>query len=1127
MTRTRLGSQANRTACLLSGFLLGLVGLSAAGCGGRRDAPTESPQAFSTAAESSESAVLTPDRIARNNRGVALMGQFQYRDAAQAFAELSDELPQSIEMQINLAIAWLNEDQGGQRAEPLLAKLVKSHPEHAVANYCLGLTLLNGGRPQEALPFMEKAYQADPHDPYVLYLLGECTESHSKEKALEWYEQVIALDPLFRNAYYRCFDLLRLSGQREQAVTHLNRHAALANAPTATVFEFKYTRMGSKAMAIAIGDEKPAEPPRDGPAFVGAQPLVPGGNAVAGAAPGAGITACDLDGDGLTDLYFHGVRNTPAGVAGMIVWQQADGTFREDLEHVLANVVNVTAAAWGDFNDDGLVDVYFCRRGPNQMWRQTEKGRWEDVTEATGTAGGDYHTLTAIAWDADHDGDLDLFLVNADGPNELLNNNRDTNGGFTPIAQQAGIAGNGSPSQSALAVDLDQDLDLDLIVFNQSPPHEIYRNELQWKYEPVDWLESLVQSPIAAAAAADTDADGRPEIYAITDDSLARWALDESGLWQKTVLATGIGPADASARVEIWDVTGDGSLEIIAGRESWRVVATHGAEATTSESSGDAPLTAWGVAVFDPDRGPSLVGLPRDGAPFVWQPGQHRRPFVALSLAGKTSGGARYRSNLSGLGAKAEFRVGSRWTIVDALGRSSGPGQSLQPLTTGLGTAEKADFVQILWPDGVMQMELGIAAGRHHIEEVDRLPSSCPILFAWNGDKFAFVSDLLAVGGLGYLTASREYAEPDPTENFLLPERALADRNGRFELKLTEPMQELTYLDRVQLVSYDLPTGWQMTLDERLRVNGPTPSGLPLFYRQLIEPAVATNDRAENVMSQISRVDYRAAPPGRVDPRFVGKLLEEHVLTLEFAEPLPAGNLVLLADGWVEFPYSQTAFAAWQAGERFAAPTLEARAADGAWQVVCREFGYPGGMPRQMALPLAGLPQDTRALRLRTNLEVYWDRLAIVRQEDCPEARRLPLALAHAELRESGFMPRIILDQQRPMFEYDQRVPLAGTRDPAGYYTRFGRVEELLAAADGALAIFGPGEEIHLEFAAPAPCPAGFSRRFVLETVGWCKDLDLYTRDGATVAPLPHLGPVAAHAEQLNARYNTRYQSGR
>jgi hypothetical protein len=261
----------------------------------------------------------------------------------------------------------------------------------------------------------------------------------------------------------------------------------------------------------------------------------------------------------------------------------------------------------------------------------------------------------------------------------------------------------------------------------------------------------------------------------------------------------------------------------------------------------------------------------------------------------------------------------------------------------------------------------------------------------------------------------------------------------------------------------------------------------------------------------------------------LGKLAGEHVLTMEFAGPLDAspGEPLLLAEGWVEFPYSQTAFAAWQAGEGFRAPTLEARDAAGRWHVVLAEFGYPGGMPRDMSVPLDGLPRDTTSLRLRTNQEIYWDRLAVAYAEPCPEAQRHVLPLLTAEVRECGFMPRIVLDQQRPTFEYAQRVPLAETRDPAGYYTRFGPVEELVNEADDALAIFGPGEELHAAFEAPAACRAGGSRRLVLESVGWCKDMDLYTGDGRTVEPLPRRGPDNVRRERLHAKYNTRYQHGR
>jgi hypothetical protein len=81
-----------------------------------------------------------------------------------------------------------------------------------------------------------------------------------------------------------------------------------------------------------------------------------------------------------------------------------------------------------------------------------------------------------------------------------------------------------------------------------------------------------------------------------------------------------------------------------------------------------------------------------------------------------------------------------------------------------------------------------------------------------------------------------------------------------------------------------------------------------------------------------------------------------------------------------------------------------------------------------------------------------------------------------------------------------------------------------LVSTDGALAIFGPGEELQLEFeASQPPLNPGWTRRYVLQARGWCKDMDLYTRDGDTVEPLPGIrGPAAM---QLQRRYTTRDQS--
>mgnify|MGYP001815638731 FL=1 len=181
-----------------------------------------------------------------------------------------------------------------------------------------------------------------------------------------------------------------------------------------------------------------------------------------------------------------------------------------------------------------------------------------------------------------------------------------------------------------------------------------------------------------------------------------------------------------------------------------------------------------------------------------------------------------------------------------------------------------------------------------------------------------------------------------------------------------------------------------------------------------------------------------------------------------------------------------------------------------------------------MSVPLADLPDGTRMLRLRTNMEVYWDRIAVVRAEENAPVHRRDLGLKMASVAKTGFPKRTTGSQRRPDYDYGNRRPFWDTRYMAGYYTRIGPVEELVSGTDDALAIIGPGEEIRLEFepAGTSP-PPGWTRHFVLETNGWTKDMDLFTRDGETVEPLPDTGKPPVVRDRLHARYNTRYQAGR
>jgi len=1081
---------------------------------------------------------VAPEVITANNRAVGLMGRFDFAAARQAFAELAAAHPELVEVRVNLAIATLNRQEEGDAAAALeiLDAVLTEAPDNLRARYCRALLLLYQGEIEAALEGFRHVSAADPNDAFAAYFAGQALSQLDRvEEALECFRRAAELDPYLRSAHYGAFKLLLRRGRGDEGQQALARFQQLADNPRAHMAEIKYTRMGPKASVVAIGrGQGPAIGPPTGALFEDPTDLAAG---EAGMTPlanrSANLSAADMDGDGRLDLLAAGVLDPSTGRHNLILQGTAAGGFAVIPNHTLAAVSQVNAALWGDLDNDGLTDVYLCRSGPNQLWRQISAGRWEDATAATGAAAGSLDTVDGAILDADHDGDLDLLLIHLDGPVELLNNNRD--GSFRRLAAESGLdvpAG----ARSVVISDLDGDRDVDLVVLRGQPPHVVLRNDLLWRYLPAAGFDQLCATPLAAAVAADTDVDGQVELYAIgPDGSLSRWQPDASGVWRAQRLLDQPSPIAAGARmsVAVLDVTGDGQVELLATTgATWTVWSlVEGGAIEPLFTANGRQITTWLPVLVAPDRGPAVVGLDSGSGLALWPAGPGRHGFAALALSGMEDPGQSLRSNVSGIGARVTVLAGSRWQVAEGFRVHSGPGQSLQPLAFGLGGAARLDCATIDWSDGVFQSELELEAGQlHRIVETQRQMSSCPVLFAWNGREWSFISDLLGVGGIGYQVGAGEYSVPRPWERLLLPGDALRPRDNRYQLKLTEPMEEALYLDAARLVAWDLPQGWDLVLDERMAISDPQPSGAPLLYRAAMLPKLARNDRGQEVTSAVTAADLVAAPPGALDRRFIGRLAGEHVLTLRFPAALDhgPGQPVLVIDGWVEYPYSQTMFAAWQAKADYRAPTLEARAPGGDWVAVREQFGYPAGMPRRMSLPLSGLPGGALELRLTTNLEVYWDRIAVVWAEPCPAARRQVLEAVDAEVRYVGFPHRTSSAQRVPHYDYGRRAPLWDTHYQAGFYTELGPALELVTKTDDALAIIGAGEEIHLEYPAPAtPPPTGWTRRFILEVEGWCKDMDLYTLEGDTIGPLPARGAGKSRRSELHARFNTRYQDGR
>ncbi len=1069
-------------------------------------------------------AVATGTADADHRRAAGLLSRYDYDDAVRLLAGVVEGDPDRTDARIDLAIATMNRQEETDEADALamLDAIHAESPDDPRAAYLSSVLHLRAGNDEIAAARLGRLLDVDDADPFTWYHYGLAQERRDPAAAVTAYRRATELDPYQRSGWYRLGSVAARLGDDDVADEALATFERLEDNPRARTVRPIYGRLGPKSMARPGGAGVARVPRPKGGSWSPPVPLP-----VLGATPAWSTTSgarvpsiADLDDDGSLDLFIADALQGDA--PNLVLLREEDG-YRPVADHPLARVDGVRFAAFADVDGDGRTDAYLGRRGPNRLFLRSETGDWMDATGMSGTDDGDHDTTDARFVDADHDGDLDILLANADGPANLLNNDRD--GGFTSIAGTIGLDA-ATGGVRVLSADLDGTRDLDLLVIRDTPPHLVLLNDRLWNYRADDAaFERIRQADLVLATSGDLDGDGVMDL--VTCDrsgDIHRWARDEAGIFDSTVLHSFDAPP---ANLAMLDPDGDGRFEIV-----------------TNSTLGLDDTANWTPILEDPRRGFSAISVPTIGTaiPTLVPPGPGRFDFTAVELAGGDDPTQSIRSNPDGLGAILAARIDDAWTITANLPPDAGPGQSRQPVPFGLGGAPAISYLLVDWPDGLFQGEVpglgdattpgpSLAAGSvDRIVETQRQVSSCPVLFTHDGEDFRFVSDVLGVGGVGYLLEPGVYSDPRPFERFPMPANALApDAEGRLRLVLCEPMEEVCYLDAATLVGWSLPDGWSLAIDERLAILGPPATGAPILYRTTIDPIKATNHRGEDVLASVRLDDFEAAPIPALDHRFIGRLAEHHVVELEFDAPIPTATddrrPWLLMDGWVEYPYAQTMFAAWQAEAAYEAPTLEARGADGVWRVVQEQFGYPAGMPRTSAFPLDGIPDGCDALRLSTNQEIYWDRLRVVIGEPAPaEAKRVTVPPSGATFSAIGFPKRLDAPQRRPDYDWTDRVPLWDVRHQRGRYTAFGDVLPLLSVADGAVVTIGPGEGVELVFDAPSDAE---TLHWILDTHGWCKDRDRFTRDGETLEPIPGGDRRDEHAARLLESTRTRIEAGR
>ena len=186
-------------------------------------------------------------------------------------------------------------------------------------------------------------------------------------------------------------------------------------------------------------------------------------------------------------------------------------------------------------------------------------------------------------------------------------------------------------------------------------------------------------------------------------------------------------------------------------------------------------------------------------------------------------------------------------------------------------------------------------------------------------------------------------------------------------------------------------------------------------------------------------------------------------------------------------------------------------------------------MERMTTLELTGkLGGSSCVLRLRTNMDIAWDQAFLVQIEENPGLRVTELPVAKSVLSHRGYIREVSPDGRLPLtydYDYVDAAPLANL---AGRLTRFGDVSPLLRDDDDQLCVVGPGDEVRLEFdATKVPdLLAGWTRSYVLRTVGYCKDADPFTAASDAVGPLPWKGmPAYPFARAGERPFDPFYQT--
>ncbi|MDE2733384.1 MAG: FG-GAP-like repeat-containing protein, partial [Gemmatimonadota bacterium] len=746
-----------------------------------------------------ESPAWPPKARWHNNQGVVYMDQHNYTRGREEFARALALAPDYASAQANLGISYYALGKYDSAATALQTALAID-PALLHANYALGLIYNAQGREHDkALAALQKVAAADRDDPHVRYYMGQMrAKLNEGEAAIADFKEAIRLDPYNVSAYYGLANLYRRLGREEEWKSTLERFNQLSQAGHQGVSS-SYQGQGKYAEAVA--DAGGGDPSQDD---------VAGPFAFAAAGPAAGpvhfAALGDFDADGRPDVL--------AGAEGLHLY--AGGTAEMLTAPTLPDDFGATGAISGDLDNDGTADLVLSGAGGTLLYRAAN-GEWADgeglSAASTGVALGD----------ADHDGDLDLIVLGSSV--SLLANDGEAR--FVATGQPVGPVA----ADRAVFSDLDNDRDVDIVLLS-AEGLQVQTNNRDGTFSEIADALGLGAVQGAGLAVEDFNQDGYMDL-AIAASGTVETHINQAG----RAFVRAEAAASGERALLSADFDNDGDLDLLACEDERLQPLAYGGGQFQPQSPIDESGGAAVVADFN-----------GDGRVDIWAGGRvlHNQSegghWIEIAAQG-------LNSNRDGVGAKVEVKTTHRLQKREI--RSEGYAGVLH---FGLAQSDSVEFIRILWPGGVRQTELATGAGqRLELTELDRKGTSCPILYAWDGERYRFVTDILGGAIIGYLTAPGQYYQPDTDEYVRLG--PLAPKDGHYVLQLANQLEEIIYVDALELVAVDHPPEFDIYPNERLLSAPPYPE-FKLYPLQGLRPPVAARDhRGADVLAVLQEID--------------------------------------------------------------------------------------------------------------------------------------------------------------------------------------------------------------------------------------------------------------------------------